>query len=152
MRVALALTFLLTAVVPACAEENPLKWTKGLKVAARLSDVAVWANIGAETIASLRAERRGRALGCQALQTGLVLGVTELTKALAHRTRPDGSDRKSFYSGHTALAFVNTGWRYQVSVPIALGVGYLRPAANRHYITDVLVGAGAGVLASRVCR
>lgn len=151
---ALRLAVLVAVLLPvqALAEQNPLKWTTGRKVAARISDVAVWTNIGAETIASLRSERRGHALGCQALRTGLVLGVTESVKRLVHRERPDHADRKSFYSGHTALAFASTGWSYQFSVPIALGVGYLRPAANRHYITDVLVGAGVGVLGSRVCQ
>lgn len=134
------------------AETNPLLWQSHTKLARRLSDVAVWTQIGAETVASLRAEHRGHALGCQALRTGLVIGVSETVKVLVHRTRPDGSNRKSFYSEHTALAFANTGWRYQVSVPIALGVGYLRPAANRHFVSDVIVGAGVGVLASRVCR
>lgn len=151
-RVGIVAILVLLLPVPSQAEENPLLWKSHAKLAARLSDVAVWTNIGAETIASLRSERRGRALGCQAIRTGLVIGVSELTKALVHRTRPDGSDRKSFYSEHTALAFTNTGWRYQISVPIALGVGYLRPSANKHYVTDVLVGAGVGVLASRVCR
>lgn len=143
---------LLLAAAPARAEQNPLAWASHGALARHLSDGAVWANITAETVASLRANNRGHALGCQALRTGLVVGVAELTKALVHRTRPDGSDRKSFFSEHTALAFVNTGWRYQISVPIALGTGYLRPAANRHYVTDVLVGAGVGVLASRVCQ
>jgi membrane-associated phospholipid phosphatase len=147
-----ALLVLLLVPTPALAETNPLAWKGHATLAARISDAAVWAQIGGETVASLRAERRGRALGCQALRTGLVVGVSELTKAVVHRTRPDGSDRKSFYSEHTALAFVNTGWRYQVSVPIALGVGYLRPAANKHYVTDVLVGAGVGALAERICR
>lgn len=149
--IAVGVLIILSAATPARAEDNPLKWTSHGKAAARISDVAVWTNIAGETIASLRAEHRGRALGCQALRTGLVIGGAELTKRLVHRTRPDGSDRKSFFSEHTALAFVNTGWRYQVSVPIALGTGYLRPAANKHYISDVLAGAGFGVLVSRVC-
>lgn len=148
----IATTVALLWPAPARAEENPLRWVGHERLAARISDVAVWAQMGAETIASLRAEHRGHALGCQALRTGLTIGAAEITKTLVHRTRPNGENNKSFYSEHTALAFVASGWRYQVSVPIALGTGYLRPAANKHYVTDVLVGAAVGAAVSRVCK
>lgn len=149
----LGLVLILIAwAAPVCAQEhNALAWSHGRTVADTISTIAVWSQIGAEVIADLRAPNRKQALGCDALRMGLVIGAAEVTKRLVHRTRPDGSDRYSFYSEHTALAWVNTGWRFQVSIPFAIGTGYLRPAANRHYATDVLVGAAAGFASRYVC-
>ena len=83
---------------------------------------------------------------------GVSVGVNLAVKNMVSRDRPDHSNRFSFYSGHTSNAFAAAGWRYEVGIPIAIGTGYLRAAANKHYLTDVAVGAAAGLLASRVCR
>lgn len=65
----------------------------------------------------------------------------------------------SFYSGHTNLAFalvVSAGtvaemrgyqhrvWIWAVGLPLATGVGLLRMAADKHYLTDVATGALMG--------
>ena len=65
----------------------------------------------------------------------------------------------SFYSGHATFAFAllasglsvaelrgypNRWLLWAVGLPIALGAPYLRMAADRHYFTDVLVGAVLG--------
>jgi membrane-associated phospholipid phosphatase len=103
--------------------------------------------------------------------------VTQLTKMLVGRERPFvhtlAPDRKpltdqpsdnnlSFFSGHTAEAFaLATAWgtvgtmRGYRWAPMAWGVGgavaattgYLRIAADKHWLTDVVVGAvvGAGI-------
>ncbi|QRN94318.1 phosphatase PAP2 family protein [Archangium violaceum] len=67
----------------------------------------------------------------------------------------------SFYSGHTSLAFSlvtaagtvselrgykNRWLIWAVGLPAAASVGLLRMGADRHYLTDVLVGAAAGSL------
>ncbi len=73
---------------------------------------------------------------------------------------PRGPDENlSFYSGHTSLVFslaVASGTIasmrgytlaplvWATSLPVALVTGYLRIAADRHYFTDVLVGAVLG--------
>ncbi len=73
---------------------------------------------------------------------------------------PPGADANvSFYSGHTSLAFALTtasweiaslrgypgaGWILRVGVPLGVLAGYLRIAADRHYLTDVLAGAAVG--------
>ncbi len=69
----------------------------------------------------------------------------------------------SFYSGHTQTAFLSAliiadiTKRYysklsSISLFVGLGlattVGYLRIAADKHYMTDVIVGASCGVLFS----
>jgi membrane-associated phospholipid phosphatase len=68
-------------------------------------------------------------------------------------------DRLSFYSGHTTIAFsaVAAGgmlaqmrgdpawpWIYGVGFTAAAATGYFRLAADRHWFTDVLMGAASG--------
>ena len=68
-------------------------------------------------------------------------------------------DNLSFYSGHTNLAFalvVSAGtiahirnyeaepYIWGFGIPIALFVAYTRIAAQKHYFTDVLIGAVIG--------
>jgi membrane-associated phospholipid phosphatase len=65
----------------------------------------------------------------------------------------------SFYSGHTTLAFAlvvsagtvaelrgykNSAWIWAVGLPLAATVPLLRMAADKHYLTDVAVGAVLG--------
>lgn len=70
--------------------------------------------------------------------------------------RPDGSDRFSFPSGHTALAFTNAALLYQEykdsnfwyassGFVFATATGILRVANNKHYTSDILTGAGIGL-------
>jgi len=71
----------------------------------------------------------------------------------------DADDDLSFYSGHTTLAFSlaaaagtvselrgyrGTPWVWAVGLGAASTVGYLRIAADKHYLTDVLTGAATG--------
>ncbi|HEX5024151.1 MAG TPA: phosphatase PAP2 family protein [Agriterribacter sp.] len=87
----------------------------------------------------------------------LMLGVTTLLKNTTHELRPDGSGYHSFPSGHTAQAFAAAtflseeykdrfAWMPYASYGLASAVGALRLANNKHYIGDVMVGAGLGML------
>ena len=82
--------------------------------------------------------------------------VVEVIKRLVFRARPDGEHRRSnasFPSGHSATAFCLAtvfAWRWR-----RLGIGFYLLAAlvafsrmylNRHYLSDVTVGAALGVL------
>ncbi len=66
--------------------------------------------------------------------------------------RPDGSDRKSFPSGHTSLAFAAGSSLYNrhgasTGIPalaLASFVGLARVQADKHHWYDVVVGAGIG--------
>jgi len=75
---------------------------------------------------------------------------------------PDPDDNLSFYSGHTTLAFAlataagtvssmrgyrSSPWVWGVGMTVAASIGYLRIAADKHYLTDVLVGATTGAAA-----
>lgn len=90
----------------------------------------------------------------------LALGTATLLKKATHTLRPDGSAYTSFPSGHTTQAFAAATflseeykdrypWIPYASYTVASSVGLLRMANNRHYISDVLVGAGIGYLAMK---
>ncbi len=90
------------------------------------------------------------------LMTGAVFGLKKIT----HQQRPDNSGSNSFPSGHTAQAFAAATflseeyknrfkWIPYVSYGIASSVGLLRMANNKHYISDVLMGAGLGILSMK---
>jgi len=68
-------------------------------------------------------------------------------------------DNVSFYSGHTSLAFSAVAaagtlailhrspyapWVWGIGLPLAALTGYLRIAADQHYLSDVLAGASVG--------
>ncbi len=76
-------------------------------------------------------------------------------------TPPDSDKNSSFYGGHSSFAFSmvaatvtlasmrgysGTGAVAAVGFALAGGVGYLRIAADQHYLTDILVGAAVGGL------
>lgn len=115
----------------------------------------------------------------------VALALTEISKHTFHRPRPfahfcepldapalgDDDARLSFFSGHTATAFATAtaGWRLAQmrgyrhagrlkagGLALATTTGVLRIAADKHYLTDVLVGAaagwGAGYLVTRLHR
>lgn len=150
---AVSLLALLLASPAAAQETQPLAWsTTHRQLADAISTALVTANLAGATVTAWRSDDRRHAFTCLAIRNGLEVASAEIVKRLVHRTRPDGSDRFSFYSEHTALATVNAGWRVSVSLPIAIGAGYGRAAADKHYLTDIAVGAGAGWLGSRVCR
>lgn len=87
------------------------------------------------------------------LMTATVTGLKSITKV----ERPDGTSNNSFPSGHTATAFMGAEFLYQeykdVSVwygvsgyAVATFTGAFRMYNNRHWFTDVVAGAGIGIL------
>lgn len=81
-------------------------------------------------------------------------------KYTAKEMRPDGSTANSFPSGHTATAFVaatilhkeygltRSPWYSVGGYAAATTTGVMRSLNNRHWISDIMVGAGLGVLAT----
>lgn len=87
----------------------------------------------------------------------IMMGFIIPLKKLTHIVRPDSSAFNSFPSGHTAQAFMAAtflhkefGKKYPwVSVgmfTLASSIGVFRILNNRHWVSDVLAGAGFGIL------
>ncbi|MFI5134067.1 MAG: phosphatase PAP2 family protein [Chitinophagales bacterium] len=85
--------------------------------------------------------------------------VTSL-KQITHQQRPDSSDYLSFPSGHAATAFAGaeflrqeykevSPWIGYAGYGIATATGALRMYNNKHWLSDVITGAGFGILATR---
>ena len=117
------------------------------------SDVAVGALVAAAFIVPAAHEDWNGALqagGSLAVATGVTQGL----KQAFPETRPDGSDRKSFPSGHTSMAFasaatLNNRYGWEAGLPAHLAavfVGVARVRANKHFWHDVAVGAVIGEL------
>lgn len=136
---------LLLAAAPAAAQDTAAAWAPDhRRIADVASTAAVVADIGLDTVASWRAPNRRRALIRQAIRIGGTIAASEAVKRLELRRRPDGSDRQSFWSEHTAIAAAGAGWSLRVAVPLTIGAGYLRMAADKHYPGDVGTGAAIG--------
>ena len=79
--------------------------------------------------------------------------VVQAAKYAIGRDRPDGSNNHSLPSGHTATAFATAGvlqrhFGWKAGIPAYAFAGYVgasRMAANRHYLSDVVLGAGVGI-------
>lgn len=91
----------------------------------------------------------------------LMTAITQPLKAFVHETRPDDTADNSFPSGHTAQVFVaatfmhkefreKSIWYSIGAYTCATAVGTMRVLNNRHWASDVLVGAGIGILSTNL--
>lgn len=82
-------------------------------------------------------------------------------KNIIAEERPDGSNRKSFPSGHAATAFSTAHFMYREyrdyntllslsGYPFAIFTGVYRIINNKHWVTDVVAGAGVGILSTEL--
>src|ERR1700754_4015506 len=86
--------------------------------------------------------------------------VLSLKKAI-NAPRPDHSGNDGFPSGHTALAFTGaefmaqefkdvSPWYGVAGYAMAAGTGFLRVYNDKHWFSEVVSGAGIGILAGKV--
>lgn len=83
--------------------------------------------------------------------------VVQGLKLATRRQRPDGSDSYSFPSGHTASAFATAtvlerhfGWKAAIpAYGFATYVGLARMSADKHHVSDVIMGAALGIASAR---
>ena len=88
-------------------------------------------------------------------------GVTYALKHSIHERRPDGTDNRSFPSGHTSIAFCGattlmheyysvSPWIGVAGYAVATTVAVDRVRRNRHRCGDVVAGAVIGVASAEV--
>ena len=93
-----------------------------------------------------------------AIMAGFVNGIKYTAKEL----RPDGSTRNSWPSGHTATSFVGatilhkeygltrSPWYSIAGYGVATATGVMRVLNNRHWVSDVMSGAGIGIVSTEL--
>lgn len=88
-------------------------------------------------------------------------GSVNIIKKTSKVERPDGSDFRSFPSGHTATAFMGaeflrqeykdvSEWYGITGYAVAAGTGLFRIYNEKHWLTDVAAGAGIGILSTKI--
>ena len=104
----------------------------------------------------------GRFAVSSALAYGIMAGIVNPIKYGAKEMRPDGSTRNSFPSGHTSTAFVSatilhkeygltrSPWYSIAGYGVATATGVMRVLNNRHWVSDVLSGAGIGIFSTEL--
>ena len=101
-----------------------------------------------------------RFVATAAMSYGIMCGVAEGLKRSDKKMRPDGSTADSWPSGHTATSFVGatilhreygltrSPWFSVAGYGMAATTGAMRVFHNRHWASDVLAGAGIGILSA----
>lgn len=92
----------------------------------------------------------------------IIMGGTVLAlKSAINIERPDGSSKNSFPSGHTATAFVGahilfkeyrdiSPWIGVGGYAAATATGMMRVINKKHWVSDVITGAGVGILSAEL--
>lgn len=107
-----------------------------------------------------RSKNRWQVLVTDAMAVAMMATVVNGMKYSIGRTRPNGAEG-SFPSGHTATAFMGATlltheyghksvWIPIAGYSVATATGVMRILNNRHYASDVLVGAAIGILSAEL--
>ena len=104
----------------------------------------------------------GRLLASAGMSYAIMAGFVNGIKYTAKEMRPDGSTRNSWPSGHTATSFVGatllhkeygltrSPWFSVAGYGVATATGVMRVLNNRHWVSDVMSGAGIGILSTEL--
>ncbi len=95
------------------------------------------------------------------LSNAVSQGITQTIKYTVAYPRPDGNGQDAFPSGHTAAAFTGatvlaheygqrSSWYAVAGYATATTVAGYRVLQNRHWLADVLFGAGVGIGATEL--
>lgn len=121
-----------------------------------LSQVFLLSNLGFKAKHSIK-ERLVLGITAYTIMAASVNLIKYTTKVL----RPDGSASNSFPSGHTATVFTgfeflrqeykdDSKWVGVLGCSVAITVGADRIYNNKHWFTDVITGAGIGILSTKL--
>ena len=103
-----------------------------------------------------------RLLASAAMSYGIMAAFVNGIKYTAKEMRPDGTSANSWPSGHTATAFVGatllhkeygltrSPWWSVAGYGVATATGVMRVLNNRHWVSDVMSGAGIGILSTEL--
>ena len=103
-----------------------------------------------------------RLLASAAASYAIMAGFVNGIKYSAKEMRPDGSTANSWPSGHTATSFVGatllhkeygltrSPWWSVAGYGVATATGVMRVLNNRHWISDVMSGAGIGIMSTEL--
>ena len=105
-------------------------------------------------------KNRWHVLTADALAAVMMAATVKGLKICVNRTRPNGEE-ESFPSGHTAKAFMGATllaheygkrsvWIPIAGYTVATVTGVMRVLNNRHYLSDVVVGAAVGILTAEL--
>ncbi|SHI32262.1 PAP2 superfamily protein [Hymenobacter daecheongensis DSM 21074] len=123
---------------------------------------APYFELGAVALAGVESRNDRLNIGLVILKSeALMLTSVFAIKHLTRETRPDGSDNLSFPSGHTAQAFLaasivhtefkdKSQWYGIGAYTIAGSVAALRMINTKHWQSDVVAGAGIGILSAHL--
>lgn len=103
----------------------------------------------------------GRMITSDVLSVALMAGSVELLKQTMDMSRPDGEDKHSFPSGHTAVAFMGatllnkeyghiSPWVPIASYTVASATAIGRQLNSAHWLSDIVIGAGIGILSAEL--
>lgn len=117
-------------------------------------------NVGLAASGLKTKNTRADRLGIFVLGTVIYVATTQGLKYAINETRPNGAER-SFPSGHAATAFFgatllakeygeNYPWIAVGGYTIAGTTAVLRMANNQHWASDVLMGAGIGIVSAEI--
>lgn len=95
------------------------------------------------------------------LSEAIMGGSVSSVKKITGRLRPNGASHDSFPSGHTANAFASAEFLHQEYKDISPWIGYagytvatatgvLRLYNNKHWVSDVVAGAGFGIASTKL--
>lgn len=145
--------------VPSLYAGEPQIEISGSRKAVRTSTDVLLIAMPVATLGVAIAKKDWKGIGIGAAEAAGTLAVTYGLKYAVHKRRPDGSDHRSFPSGHSSLVFTNAsflmrryGWKYGVpAYALATYVAWGRVYAKKHDFWDVAAGAAIGSAIGLFC-
>lgn len=145
--------------VPSLYAGEPQIEISGSRKAVRTSTDVLLIAMPVATLGVAIAKKDWKGIGIGAAEAAGTLAVTYGLKYAVHKRRPDGSDRRSFPSGHSSLVFTDAsflmrryGWKYGVpAYALATYVAWGRVYAKKHDFWDVAAGAAIGTAIGLLC-